>query len=178
MLEFFISSPSEIVITGDFNIYVDTDCTNFASFSDSILTPFAFAQHVHFPTHDKGHTLNIIVLRSDSTLVRNISHHDPGLSDHEAKFFKFKFPVRKPATRTHIHFRPWKELDIPAFKNAILTFPLYTNSADDASELAIQVASTLADILDNQIPIKSKLIIIIQLLLRLLMDYIAYAHAV
>jgi len=49
MLEFSISSPSEIVITGDFNIYVDTDCTNSASFSDSILTPFALAQHVISP---------------------------------------------------------------------------------------------------------------------------------
>ena len=155
MLEFFISLPSEIVITGDFNIYVDIDCTNSAFFLDSILTPFALAQHVHFPTHDEDHTLNLIVLRSDSTLVQDISHHDPGLSDHEAIFFKFIFPVRKPATRTHIHSRPWKELDIPAFKNAILTFRFYTNPADNASELAFQVASTLTDILDNQIPISS-----------------------
>ena len=129
----------------------------FCNFLDSILTPFALAQHVHFPTHDEG--LDLIVTRSDSTLVQDISHYDPGLSDHEAISFKFCFPVRKPATRTRIHFRPWKELDIPAFKNAILTSPLYTNPADNASELAIQMTSTLTDILDNQIPIKSKLIV-------------------
>ena len=93
LLEFFISSPSEIVITGNFNIHVDTDCTNSVSFSDSVLTPFALSQHVHFPIHDEGHILDLIDSRSDSTLVQDISHHDPGLSDHEAISFKFSLPV-------------------------------------------------------------------------------------
>ena len=54
-LEFFVPSPSELIITGDFNIHTDSNLTTPNKFS-CILDNFHLKQHIHFPTHDDGHT--------------------------------------------------------------------------------------------------------------------------
>ena len=53
LLEFFVPLPSELIITGDFNIHTDSDLTTPNKFS-CILDNFHLKQHIHFPTHDDG----------------------------------------------------------------------------------------------------------------------------
>ena len=55
LLEIFVSSPSELIISGDFNIHADSDLTTSHNFS-GILDNFHLTQHINFPTHDDGHT--------------------------------------------------------------------------------------------------------------------------
>ena len=49
LLEFFVPLPSELIITGDFNIHTDSDLTTPNKFS-CILDNFHLKQHIHFPT--------------------------------------------------------------------------------------------------------------------------------
>ena len=58
-----------------------------------------------------------------------------------------------------IQYRSYKTIDVDNFKNDILTSPLYTNPASNASDLADQLSSTLKSILDIHAPIKSKTVV-------------------
>ena len=75
LLEIFVPSPSELIISGDFNIHADSDLTIFQKFS-GILENFHLTQHINFPTHDDGHTLDLLITRSSSTVITHLSHHD------------------------------------------------------------------------------------------------------
>ena len=155
LLEYFISSPSELIITGDFNIHTESNDAHTKTFSD-ILSSFDLHQHVSFPTNDYGHAIDLVITRSSSTLVKNLSHHDTHLTDHEAVSFKFSTHTRLPTQRTLTRFRSFKDLDLPAFRSDILSSPLYTDPATTTSDLADQLSTTLTDILDSHAPVKTK----------------------
>ena len=158
LLEIFVPSPSELIISGDFNIHADSDLSTPNKFS-GILDNFHLTQHINFPTHDDGHTLDLLITRSSSTVVTHLSHHESYQSDHKSFTFKF-FPHIRPTTqRSTIQYRSYNTTDVENFKSDILTSPLYTNSASNASDLADQFSSTLKSILDIHAPIRSKTVV-------------------
>ena len=132
LLEIFVPSPSELIISGDFNIHADSDLTTPNKFS-GILDNFHLTQHINFPTHDDGHTLDLLITRSSSTVITHLSHHESYQSDHKSFTFKF-FPHIRPTTqRSTIQYRSYNTIDVDNFKSDILTSPLYTNPASNAS---------------------------------------------
>ena len=158
LLEIFVPSPSELIISGDFNIHADSDLSTPNKFS-GILDNFHLTQHINFPTHDDGHTLDLLITRSSSTVVTHLSHHESYQSDHKSFTFKF-YPHIRPATqRSTIQYRSYNTIDVENFKSDILTSPLYTNPASNASDLADQFSSTLKSILDIHAPIRSKTVV-------------------
>ncbi|KAE8297375.1 hypothetical protein D5F01_LYC03993 [Larimichthys crocea] len=71
-------SPS-ILLLGDFNIHIDTDCKSATEFLE-LLHYFNFTQHVNFPTHSRGHILDLVystglTIHHFSNLSLNISNH-------------------------------------------------------------------------------------------------------
>ena len=74
-------SPSTLLL-GDFNIHVDSPCCTFASDFLALLDCFNFEQHVHDPTHAKGHTLDLVCTTGTSAshlqcLNLALSNHHP-----------------------------------------------------------------------------------------------------
>ena len=60
-LEEIITSPGKPLIVGEFNFHVDDlEKESAASFID-ILNTFKLKQHVTFPVHVKGHTLDLVI---------------------------------------------------------------------------------------------------------------------
>ena len=158
LLEIFVPSPSELIISGDFNIHADSDPTTSHNFS-GILDNFHLTQHINFPTHDDGHTFDLLITRSSSTVITHLSQHESYQSDHKSFTFKF-FPHIRPTTeRTTIQYRSYNTIDVDNFKNDILASPLYTKPASNASDLADQFSSTLRSILDIHAPIKTKTVV-------------------
>lgn len=51
---------SKLLLVGDFNIHVDDESDLFARGFTSIMDSFHFIQHVSGPTHNKGHTLDLV----------------------------------------------------------------------------------------------------------------------
>ena len=148
---------SSSVVT-EFNIHADSDLTTPNKFS-GILDNFHLTQHINFPTHDYGHTLDLLITRSSSTVITHLSHHESYQSDHKSFTFKF-FPNIRPTTqRSTIQYRSYNTIDVDNFKSDILTSPLYTNPASNASDLADQFSSTLKSILDIHAPIRSKTVV-------------------
>ena len=72
LLEYLISSPSEIVIMGDFNIHVDVANHCSLAFLD-MLEGFDMRQLITFPTHNKGHILDVLITRSDSKSLHSFT---------------------------------------------------------------------------------------------------------
>src|SRR5271155_5747741 len=84
LLENLASSNSEVLITGDFNIHVDILSDPFSKSFSNLLETFDLKQHITLPTHNRGHTLDLLITRSNSTIISDLDHTIPGISDHYA----------------------------------------------------------------------------------------------
>ena len=67
-IEQFVAVQEELLIVGDFNIHVDY--SNNESQVPDILNATGLTQHVTSPTHQKRHTLDLVITREQSNLLR------------------------------------------------------------------------------------------------------------
>ena len=84
LLEDLVSSPSELLLTGDFSFHVDTPAQFHASSFLSLLENFNLVQHVNFPTHNIGHTLHLLISRASSNFISSVDQTLVGISDYSA----------------------------------------------------------------------------------------------
>src|SRR5207245_10380977 len=94
-----ISSPSELIITGDFNLHVDNVNCPYATSFLTLLETFGLSQLVSFPTHDSGHTLYLLITRTTSNIFTDVTFTCPALSDHSAILSVFSIPSRSRSPR-------------------------------------------------------------------------------
>ena len=59
----YMIHPSDVMITGDFNIHVDDPSDNSANRLKQILSSAGLTQHVTEPTHVRGHCLDLLITR-------------------------------------------------------------------------------------------------------------------
>ena len=81
-LEYLTPLSGKLLITGDFNVYVDQSSTADAKQFEDILHSFGLAQHVDSCTHIRGKILDLILSHSSDSLVhscvvsyRILDHH-------------------------------------------------------------------------------------------------------
>ena len=80
----YLLHPSDIILTGDFNIHMDNTSNNYANQFKDLLSAHGLFQHITAPTHRYGHCLDLMITRENtSLLISNITIH-PSLSDHYA----------------------------------------------------------------------------------------------
>lgn len=143
------SRPNELVVSGDFNLHVDDPSSPYVRPFLDLLNSLDLKQHVNFPTHDSGHSLDLLISRSSSDIIHNLSHTFPALSDHHAILAELSLPVKDrplPITKT---IRPLKSIDTTLFSNDILSSPLYTAPANNLSDYATQFTTVLTSLLDK-----------------------------
>ena len=93
VLDYFLFEPRTLVISGDFNIHMDSASPNANAFADT-LSAYDLVQHINKPTHVHDHTLDLLISRpADGDGVSNIGIME-GLSDHSAITCELK--VHKP----------------------------------------------------------------------------------
>ena len=157
LLEIFVPSPSELIISGDFSIHVDSDLTTHKFLASLIIS-------ISLSTATLQLTMMVIPLIFSShhpalLLSLHFSQHESYQSDHKSFTFKF-FPHIRPTTeRTTIQYRSYNTIDVDNFKSDILASPLYTKPASNASDIADQFYSNLRSILDIHAPIKTKTVV-------------------
>lgn len=92
LVESVVITDTHILICGDFNLHVDdikdTDAVRFLN----ILESFNLCQRVTGPTHKRGHTLDLLITRSDETLVNNTRVLPDVYSDHHLITCKLECP--------------------------------------------------------------------------------------
>ena len=81
VLERIVVSSHELVILGDFNIRTDLQDTVGATTYSDFLDLFNLKNHVTFPRHDKGHTLDLVLRDNECTIMAEVTQGD-FISDH------------------------------------------------------------------------------------------------
>ena len=65
-------SSVPLLIEGDFNIHVDVPGNADSVCLKELLESMGLQQHVNEPTHESGHTLDLIITRQCDSLLANI----------------------------------------------------------------------------------------------------------
>lgn len=148
------------IILGDFNLHLDKPDTALVRKFLSILHDSGFRQHVCVPTHVKGHTLDLVITRTDDNIVQSVDIHYPGRSDH----FAVVCPLRlaKPKTVSHrwVTVRKLKQVDQTELKQDIQNSTLLTSPDESLDCLVSQYNISMAAVIDKHAPLKRKRVVL------------------
>ena len=152
------TTPHEFLITGDFNIHTDNHTDLHSQQFLSLLNNANLIQHVNFPTHQAGHTLDLVITSKDSTLSPTITHSLVSPSDHFPIFTSLVISPPSPPPLTEHFFRCLKSINLNNFIRDIRTSRLITHPHTNLSDLVDCYNLTLSNILNKHAPLKSKLL--------------------
>ena len=113
-------------------------------------------QHVSEPTHQKGHTLDVLITRQDEDLISDVKVVDPGLSDHYLVTCTIDFPKAPPVTKK-VTYRKIRSIDIGKFQDDIRN-RVNNIRGSDISEHVASYNSTLTEVLNIHAPLITKTI--------------------
>lgn len=147
----FCTTSANIVILGDFNIHVDTPSCHPAVDFLQLLDNLNLKQHVDVPTHNRGHTLDLVI--TDSVPIENLLVYDLGVSDHkvislEVNFSHFIKPKRQ------IHFRNIRNINTDTMALDLLQIP--SANFTTVNESVDFYNNILSSILDFHAPVKTR----------------------
>ncbi|XP_069043695.1 uncharacterized protein [Lepisosteus oculatus] len=153
-LSFLSLKFKRILILGDFNIHIDSTSSSLAKDFLSLLGCFDLTQFVCTPTHNKGHTLDLIIA-NDSF----VSHCSPlDLSDHLAILFNLELPVSNTSPSRSVNFRNWRSIDHPRFANSVLSSLSCFSSSDPLEDKIQLLDNAFLSTLDTFAPLKTQTI--------------------
>ena len=112
-----------VYVLGDLNIHFDQVLD-----PDTIKLQFMLASHglkqaVHVPTHNRGHTLDVIIIREDMNIC-NITVQPPSISDHSIVSFSFHTAVTQAKSKL-VSKRSWIKIDPITFNEDLMNSELY-----------------------------------------------------
>ena len=154
---FLSSLSSSFVICGDFNLHVDIMSPTVSEFK-SVIDSCCLYQHIDFPTHLHGHTLDLLMAPSEFSAISDVKGSG-FISDHKiiscvVDFLSLDTPIQKVAT-----FRQYHKLNIDKFRSDLLTIAFVNSPSDDIDLLHEQYMSGLSGLLDIHAPVKTKQLI-------------------
>ncbi|XP_047668256.1 uncharacterized protein LOC125141031 [Tachysurus fulvidraco] len=145
-------SPN-IILVGDFNIHMDDVHNNLAKEFTSCLDSFGLQQHVNFPTHIKGHTLDLICCSGVSP--DNLNADFFPCTDHLLLSFNVDLPHFKSKSSRIISFRKIKDNNLDNLSVSIASLPR-ADSCSTPDNLFSQYNSSLHNLLNTFAPVKTR----------------------
>ena len=154
LLLYIDSLPHDLVLIGDFNLHLESSSSGVRQLT-GILESFDLNQHVNFPTHIHGHSLDVMIF-SKGCDVLSVSPSD-AISDN----FSFITDLWIPTDHSHtvpqtITYRKLKLINMEAFKADIKNSDLIKNPKSNATELAQQYDNVLSTLIDFHAPLATK----------------------
>ena len=154
---FLSSLSSSFVICGDFNLHVDIMSPTVSEFK-SVIDSCCLSQHIDFPTHLHGHTLDLLMAPSDFSAISDVKGSD-FISDHKIISCVVDFPSLDTPIQKVVTLRQYHKLNIDKFRIDLLTIPFVSSPSDDIDLLHEQYMSGLSGLLDIHAPVKTKQLI-------------------
>ena len=146
---------NKLIILGDINIHVNDESDENAHNFMDIIMALGLDQHVNFPTHKAGNTLDLVMTELGSKLEVTRCSPGPFWSDHCAEDFVVKLPtVSSVQEADTINVRKLSELDYDRFIEDVHIGNLL--SISDLSELVNKMEKNIQNALDIQDPLKKK----------------------
>ncbi len=137
-------------IAGDFIIHIDNAEIKTTKEIITVLNTFDLIQHVHGPTHNRGHTLDLLISRGLN--ISSIVIKDVALSDHFCIFFDILISVTTESRSVSVRKRCINENTSVLFMKAISLTP--SISADSVDLLLDSFDSKVKNVIDDIAPIK------------------------
>ena len=154
LLVYLASLPHELVLMGDFNLHLESLSSDVRQLT-GILESFDLNQHVKFPTHIHGHSLDVMIF-SNRCDVFFVSPSD-AISDHLSVVADLKIPTDHSHTVPQtITYRRLKAINMEAFKADINNSDLIKNPKSNATKLVQQYHSVLSTLIDFHAPLATK----------------------
>jgi hypothetical protein len=135
---------------------------------DETLSDHGLVQHVQGATHNKGHTLDVIITRDNSTIIQTTpSVRDPCLfdrngnpsGDHFALFTSLEIS-KPPKQRNTVSYRKFSEINTTDLIQDLNTSKIVQNREGSVVNVVKLYNSELNSINDKHAPLKSKNIIL------------------
>ena len=108
--------------------------------------------HITFPTHKQGHTLDLLIEEEDSPLIVKVIR-DHLISDHHFIHAHLNICKNKPKVRD-VTYRKYKKLDKTVFKEYLQKTLEVEHTTLDLRSLVIRYNSDLKEVLDRHAPKK------------------------
>nr|XP_054753555.1 uncharacterized protein LOC129259281 [Lytechinus pictus] len=105
---------TKLIICGDFNIHTDNNMDADARSLKDLLESGGLKQMISEPTHKRGHTLDLLIVRESEGITDNIRVLPAMPSDHAAIMFTAAL-ARPPASRQQVRHRKLRSIDYEQF---------------------------------------------------------------
>ena len=150
-LSTLVAKYNDFILVGDFNIHVDIASDDSSKKLRDLLQNFGLRQHVKFPTHNGGHILDLVISRTDTELVKDVSVVE-GISDHHGILADLNVKTQKRSVVKKT-FHQFKKLDMIKFQQDILNSELCTNPSFEVNALAEQYHQVVSNLVSVHVPV-------------------------
>lgn len=140
------------MVLGDFYVHVDLNQDPLGREFMRLLESAGYSQHVSGPTHNNGHTLNLVTTHGVG--IQNLSIRDLAVSYHSAIVFELLIPTAIKPTAHCIKTRSPSSSATVKFMEALSTSAFIQSGSVDV--LVDNYNTTLGNILDTLAPVKKK----------------------
>lgn len=144
------ASSSQALILGDFNIHWDVAEDPDANRLRSTLDEVACVQHVNWPTHVAGHTLDLIISRAEDNVIESV-WPSALLSDHMASHGRL-YVSKPPLQKKEVTSRCFKRIDQNAFSNDLTNLLQILNIEADTETRLKELTRGLRSVLNRHAP--------------------------
>ena len=156
-LETLILSTEPLVITGDFNIHVDDSTNPDTARLLDLLDSMGLRQHVNQPTHELGHTIDLIITRQSDSIISGSPVTDHLFSDHLSVLTTLRATKPKIIWKEQV-YRKIKSIDLDSFCSDLATSEVCQDTPRELNELVDCYNRSLTSILEKHAPLKRKII--------------------
>lgn len=119
-LESVVLSKENLLIIGDFNIYIDVPSDPSTDRFMDLLDSFGLQQHVDKPTHTHGHTLDLVITRKVRTIVNTPPMVESFFSDHASTTCQIQIKKIAPKAKL-VSFRKYTSINMDNFHNDLVS---------------------------------------------------------
>ena len=130
------------MIISDFNFHIESISANSKTFN-SLIDSFDLTQKVNFPTHIYGHTLDLLLTKSNKDHILNV-HTTDAFSDH----FSFTCALHLSTPRSQINatvsFCKYHKINKEKMKTDLIASDIISNPSNDTDTL-----QTIPHLLDH-----------------------------
>ena len=155
LLESISTFSTSLIILGDLNVHVDDPSNVHGRKLLNVLSSYNFTQHVNVPTHLLGHTLDLVMTRTNLS-VTLLPVDPPSLSDHAFVVAEVDCQSLSCQSFDTRIVRNWRSLDVDALATDLCCSELVLKLPDDVDAAFACYDTTLRSLVDKHAPLRTK----------------------
>ena len=153
-LEDIHHTTENLAIIGDFNIHLETTCSNSKTFH-SLINSFDLIQKLNFPTHIHRHALDQVLTKSNNDNISSV-HSTDDFHNHFSVSFTRNFLTPRPQNNATVSFHKYHKIDKEKMKADLLASELINNPSKEPDTLYKQYHTTLSTLINKHAPLHTK----------------------